>query len=224
MKQQNLSFQTVIPHSYHLKYLLHLPDGYNQEAGRHWPVILFLHGAGERGQNLELVLKHGIPRIVEEMQDFPFITIAPQCPMDTWWSDHFPVLDVLLKEVVDRYDVDQNRIYVTGISMGGYGTWHLAATYPERFAAIAPICGGGPWFYGFPEKVRDLVKTPVWAFHGALDEIVPLRESQILVDELRAVGGDVRMTIYPDAGHDSWTQTYRNPELYNWFLSNRKQK
>ncbi len=115
--------------------------------------------------------------------------------------------------------VDTERIYLSGLSMGGNGTWHFAAAYPDRFAAIAPVCGWGDFFAGFPERVCLLKQVPVWAFHGAQDTVVPLAGSQVLVDKLQECGGDVRLTIYPDATHDSWTETYDNPELYTWFLS-----
>jgi len=113
-------------------------------------------------------------------------------------------------------------IYFTGLSMGGYGTWHLAAEYPERFAATAPICGGAVHFAGFPEKVRALKDVPVWTFHGARDRVVPLAESADPVSTLKACGASCKFTIYPDAEHDSWTETYDNPELYEWFLKHDK--
>ena len=110
------------------------------------------------------------------------------------------------------------RIYVTGLSMGGYGTWDLATRYPNRFAAIAPICGGGE-----PARACTVKHLPVWAFHGAKDEVVPLEQSQAMIDALAACDGNARLTVYPDADHDAWTQTYDNPELYDWFLSHRRQ-
>ncbi len=115
--------------------------------------------------------------------------------------------------------MDTERIYLTGLSMGGYGTWALAAKYPERFAAIVPICGGGKRF-----MARSLKDIPVWAFHGAKDNVVPLKESVKMVNAVKALGGNARLTVYPDAGHDSWTETYRNKELYSWFLGHRKKK
>lgn len=216
--QQVYHFETQITRTIRLPYLLHLPSRYREGRRRKWPLILFLHGAGQRGHDLEQTKKHGIPKIVEEQTDFPFITVSPQCPPDFWWITKLEALNTLLDEVIAAYAVDANRIYLTGLSMGGYGAWHLAAQYPERFAAIAPVCGGGMWLLGFPEKVCALAQVPVWAFHGAQDTVVKLEESVKMVETLKACGGTARLTIYPEADHDSWTETYDNPKLYKWFL------
>ncbi|HEY5813038.1 MAG TPA: prolyl oligopeptidase family serine peptidase [Terrimicrobiaceae bacterium] len=206
----------------HLNYWLHLPP----EAQRDdkWPAILFLHGLGQSGDDPTTVLQEGLPAYLAQRPDFPFIVIAPQCPWNTWWPELSDVLDQLLVECSDTFPIDGARLYLTGLSMGGYGSWYLATLWPSRFAAVAPICGGGIVFHGFPKQVERLRKTPVWAFHGAKDDVVPLVESQKLVDALRESGGNVKFTIYPDAAHDSWTETYGNPELYSWFLSHRVQE
>lgn len=209
-------FEKTITKTLSCKYLLFLPEGYRQKNQR-WPLILFLHGAGERGNDLELVKKHGPPKIVEQRKDFPFIVVSPQCPGGSWWTDEIEVLTNLLDEVVARHQVDKTRIYLTGLSMGGYGTWSLAAAHPECFAAIAPICGGGKRF-----MAGNLKNVPVWAFHGAKDNVVPVKESEEMVQAIKAAGGDAKLTVYPDAGHDSWTATYNNQELYDWFLAHRK--
>jgi predicted peptidase len=222
MSQQERSFETQIVKTLCLNYLLHLPRDYGADPEERWPTILFLHGAGERGEDLKLVKKHGIPKIVEGQKDFPFIALSPQCPADSAWWAQVDALDALLEETVSTYAVDRDRLYLTGLSLGGYGAWHLATVYPDRFAAVAPICGGGVWFFGFPEKVCRLRDVPVWAFHGAKDQAVPLEESEKMVDALRDCGGDVRFTVYPEADHDSWTETYENPELYTWFLEHRR--
>jgi predicted peptidase len=198
-----------------LSYLLHLPDAYRDDGRFAWPLILFLHGISERGDDLEIVRKHGIPKVVDEMGDFPFITLSPQCPEEAWWWEKTEALAALLDDVISRYTVDESRIYLTGLSMGGYGTWALAIAHPERFAAIAPICGGGD-----PADVCVLKDTPTWVFHGALDETVPLQRSREMVNALRACGGDVMFKIYPDLGHDAWTKTYEDASLYEWFMSN----
>jgi predicted peptidase len=224
MSQQAYTLETQIVKSVRLNYLLFLPKDYGKNPQKRWPLILFLHGAGERGDDLELVKLHGIPKVVEQREDFPFIAVSPQCPVDSWWSAHIEELDALLNEVVASYAVDTDRLYLTGLSMGGYGTWHLAATYPQRFAALTPICGGGPWFAGFPEKVSVLKDVPIWVFHGAQDDVVSLEESERMVDALRACGSSVRFTVYPDADHDSWTETYDNPELYEWFLQHTRRE
>jgi len=215
IQQQERSFEQTV----RLRYLLFLPREYKarEQRGEKWPLILFLHGMGERGDDLERVKIHGIAKIVETQPDFPFIALSPQCPDGNMWWHHILTLKGLLDEVLADYAVDPQRVYLTGLSMGGYGTWSLAMAYPELFAAIAPICGGG-----MPEWVVALKEVPVWAFHGAEDPLVPLERGQRLVDALRAWGGDVRFTVYPGVGHDSWTQTYENPELYEWFLQHRR--
>jgi predicted peptidase len=243
MRQQARTFEVQFTRTVRLNYLLYLPRGYNVDPQKKWPLILFLHGAGERGDDLELVKIHGIPKIVEQQEDFPFITVSPQCPADAIWAmeakalkvllskaETRPAVDIkwmvevealsaLLDEVVSEHTVDTERVYLTGLSMGGYGAWRLATAYPGRFAAIAPICGGGD-----PEKAGVLRDVPVWVFHGAQDPAVLLSESEKMVDALGACGGNVRFTVYPDAEHDSWTRTYDNPELYEWFLQHTRQQ
>jgi len=208
------TFQRAIRKLVGCQYLVFLPKDYDRSRKR-WPLLLFLHGAGERGKNLDLVKKHGPPKIVEREPDFPFVVVSPQCPAGEWWAND--VLIALLDEVLEDYRVDPRRVYLTGLSMGGYGTWSLATACPERFAAIAPICGGGNRLLAY--KLKDV---PVWAFHGAKDDVVPLRESKKMADAVREAGGDIRLTVYPDAGHDSWTATYDDPELYKWLLAHKK--
>lgn len=195
-------------------YLLYLPEDY-QEEGKKFPLLFFLHGAGERGNNLDLLFKYGPARQVKEGLKLPFVIVAPQCSRGTYWSTH--VLKDLLEEILNTYSIDVNRIYLTGVSMGGYGTWALAIDYPEKFAAIAPICGGGN-----PALVYKIKDIPTWVFHGAKDDIVPLQESVVIVEALKNVNESVKFTVYPDLKHDSWTRTYNNPELYKWFLDNKK--
>jgi predicted peptidase len=214
--QYSQSFEKTITKNLSCEYLLFLPEGYSQDK-QGWPLILFLHGAGERGSDLRKVKKHGPPKIVEKQKDFPFIVVSPQCPEDDWWTDKVEVLINLLDDIVARYNVDTERIYLTGLSMGGYGSWALAAEYPKRFAAVAPICGGGNRIMAF--RLKDI---PIWAFHGAKDPVVPLKQSEEMVNAIRARGGDAKLTVYPNAGHDSWTETYNNKELYDWFLEHRK--
>ncbi len=204
-----------------LRYLLALPPGYSPSGGERWPLILFLHGSGERGLDLDLVKKEGIPRLVEDGGEIPFVVVSPQCPPRASWSRLAGTLVTLVDDVIARHAVDPDRVYLTGISMGGYATWSLAAAYPDRFAALVPICGGGLASQGVPGRVKRLRDIPVWAFHGALDDIVPVEESQRLVDALRAAGGHPRFTVYPDAGHDSWTRTYDDPAVYEWLLRHR---
>ena len=198
-----------------LGYLLYLPSDYDKEKS--WPLMLFLHGAGERGDDLELVKKHGPPKLIAAGKDFPFIVVSPQCPKGRWWE---PMeLVALLDEISGKYKVDPDRIYVTGLSMGGFGSWRLAAYAPERLAAIAPICGGGETYW-----TKEFAHLPVWAFHGAKDTGVPLERSQAMVDALKRSGGEPKFTIYPDAGHDSWSAAYDDPELYKWLLAQKRGK
>jgi predicted peptidase len=197
------------------RYLLYLPREYGEENGTRWPLILFLHGSGERGTDLSKVKAHGPPKLVSEGQEMPFIIVSPQCPARSNWEPE--ALVELLDQIVRKYAVDKDRIYLTGMSMGGAGTWALASAHPERFAAIAPVCG-----WGDPGMARRIRAMPVWVFHGAEDDVVPLQASQEMVDALRQVGNEARFTVYPDVGHDSWTQTYNDPALYEWFLSHRR--
>ncbi len=196
------------------KFWLYLPEGYSRE-GNPWPLMLFLHGAGERGDDLERVKVHGPPKLVDQGKSLPFLIVSPQAPEDHWWSTDYLV--ALLDAVEKAYHVDPDRIYVTGLSMGGFGTWDLAVAQPDRFAAIAPICGGGD-----PEAVCAIRHVPVWVFHGAKDTVVPISRSEEMVEALKACGGQVRFTVYPEAGHDAWTVTYDNPEFYAWLLSQRR--
>lgn len=206
-------FEGKVTITVRLKYLLYLPPEYKPD-GDPWPLLVFLHGMGESGDNLEMVKRHGPPKLIAEGKHFPFIVLSPQAPRPGW---NVHAVAALIDAIAERYNVDRSRIYLTGLSMGGFGTWALAAEYPEKFAAIAPICGGGD-----PRTAPRLKDIPVWVFHGAKDPVVPLAASQRMVDALKAVGGNVRFTVYPDAGHDSWTVTYNNPELYEWFLKHRK--
>jgi predicted peptidase len=206
-----------------LQYLLFLPQGYKEDKKKQWPLMLFLHGAGERGSDIAKVTVHGPPKIVKERADFPFILVSPQCPAGESWSDE--ALLGLLDEVIKKHRVDKTRVYLTGLSMGGYGTWSLGLRHPERFAAIAPICGGGdflPILLPPPGIEPVLKRLPVWVFHGGKDNLVPPAESQRMVDALKRLGNDaVKQTIYPEAGHDSWTETYNNQELYDWMLQHK---
>lgn len=197
------------------KYLLYLPEDYYQEKDKKWPTILFLHGAGERGDDINKVKLHGPPKILQKKKDFQFIVISPQCPPNAWW-DPFG-LSLLLDEIQAKYRVDVDRVYLTGLSMGGFGTWDLATRQPGRFAAIAPICGGGN-----PVLAGVLKDVPAWVFHGDADPVVPVQRSDEMVEALKRVGGEVKYTRYPGVQHDSWTASYENPELYKWFLEHKR--
>jgi predicted peptidase len=198
-----------------LDYLLYLPPGY--ESQKAWPLILFLHGAGERGSDIEQVKVEGLPKLIEHGKNLPFIVVSPQCPAGDAWVWKLKSLSALIDEIAAQYKVDQDRIYVTGLSMGGFGTWALAAYAPERFAAIIPICGGGEL-----TSVPRLKRMPVWAFHGAKDDIVPIERSREMVDALTKVQGKAKLTVYPELGHHSWKATYDNPEIYEWLLERKR--
>lgn len=213
-KQKHLKLEKEIKLKVELQYLLYLPEDY-EKAEKEYPLVLFLHGAGERGNDIELVKRNGPPKLIEEGKNFPFILVSPQCPEQTRWNYQTQSLIALLDEIESKYRVDKNRIYVTGLSMGGQGTWSLALTQPNRFAAIAPICG---WTDTW--EVCKINHLPVWVFHGAKDNVVPVSESQQMFDALKQCGAEnIKLTIYPEANHDAWTETYNNPELYNWLLS-----
>ena len=206
-------FEKELTGTLKLEYLLSLPEGYESDPAKKWPLLVFLHGAGERGDDLKKVEMHGPPKRVREGASFPFILVAPQCPAEAWWTEQ-PVLE-LIDYLEKTHRVDSSKIYLTGLSMGGYGTWHFATLAPRRFAAVAPVCGGG-----IPYKMRGIAHLPVWAFHGAKDPVVTLDESERLVEALKKAGNKkATLTVYPEAGHDSWTETYQNPKLYEWLLS-----
>ena len=217
-------FSKVITKELRLSYLKYLPKGYDADTSKSWPLVVFLHGAGERGTNLAAVAVHGPPRLVREGHDFPFILISPQCPNDQIWDDD--AVMGMIDEVIAHHRVDAKRVYLTGLSMGGFGTWSLAAKHPERFAAVAPICGGG-------ERLRTLLLSDsqkaafktlgVWAFHGGKDPVVKLEESERMVAAFKAAGNqDIQLTIYPNAGHDSWTQAYNEPTFFEWLLKHNR--
>jgi predicted peptidase len=216
--QHAQKFAAKVTAQVELSYLLYLPEDYGSSRKK-WPLLLFLHGAGERGDDVQLVAKHGPPKLVAEGQQFPFVIVSPQCPTWEWWPNGTQVaaLDALIDDIVARYRIDKDRIYLTGLSMGGFGTWKLATEFPHRFAAIAPVCGKGD-----PTRAPLIKDLPAWVFHGAKDPVVPVSNSHDMVDALKQCGSDVKLTIYPEAQHDSWTLTYSNPELYTWFLQHKR--
>jgi predicted peptidase len=211
--QQEKVFEKEITVKVKLKYLLFLPEGY-EKADKSWPLVLLLHGSGESGNDLAKVKIHGPPKIVETKKDFPFIVVSPQSPGRGWDP---AALNALLDDVEANYRLDKERVYLTGLSMGGFGTWALAAFAPNRFAALVPICGGGN-----PADAPRLKHIPVWVFHGAKDRAVPLARSEAMVNALKEAGGHVKFTVYPEAGHDSWTAAYDDPQLWAWLAQQKK--
>ena len=196
-----------------IRYWLFLPKNY--QAGSRLPLMLFLHGAGERGTDLELVKKWGPPKLVEKDREFQFVVVSPQCPKNERWDVEQMV--ALVKNVAAAYSVDPARMYCTGLSMGGSGTWAIAAKYPNLFSAVIPICGGGD-----PGQGKAMAMLPIWVFHGDKDKSVPLDRSRQMVEAIREAGGNVKFRIYPDVGHNSWSLTYANPKVYKWLLSHVK--
>lgn len=196
------------------QYLLYLPDGYSPDSRELWPMLVFLHGSGERGDNLEMLKVHGPPKLIEQGKKFPFIVLSPQCKVKEDFDTE--TLFALINKIAQDYNVDKSKICVTGLSMGGWATWNLAMAYPDYFAAVAPVCG-----YvnrNFPERAAEIKDLPVWVFHGANDDVVPVHREANMVSALRALGSNVQFTIYPTANHDAWTETYNNDALYKWFL------
>ena len=192
-------------------YLFSLPETYDK-ADKH-PLIIFLHGMGERGDNLQRVAIHGPPKNVKKGNKTPFIIVSPQCPRTEWWN--MTKLSQLLDHILATTKADPKRVYLTGLSMGGYGTWAWAAREPKRFAAAIPICGGGK-----ARTAEKLIDLPIWAIHGDKDRTVPAERSKIMVEAIKKAGGKkVKLTLYPGVGHNSWTKAYNDKEIYKWLLS-----
>jgi predicted peptidase len=187
---------------------------------RQWPLILFLHGAGERGSDGRRQASVGIgPALNRFPERFPALVVMPQCPLTSHWSRETQVLAALLDEVMNTFPIDGSRVYLTGISMGGNGSFALAAAHPDRFAAVVPICGwGAP-----PQMSPALRSVPIWAFHGAVDDIVPAEHSREMVRALAEAGNTrVRYTEYPDLAHVSWDAAYADPSLAEWLFAQER--
>jgi len=204
----------ALPGGGEVPYLLYLPEDYDTGDGQA-PLMLFLHGRGESYGPLSLVKKWGPPRQIEQGQAFPYVVVSPQCPEKGSWSDETRQagLVALLDHIEKTYRIDSKRIYLTGLSMGGYGTWRLAADHPKRFAAAAPVCGGGK-----TEDASKLKDLPMWVWHGTEDKAVPFERSKHMVEAIQAAGGtQIRFTTLENIGHNSWSAAYGTPELYDWF-------
>jgi len=214
-----------------LLYRLYMPK--DLPEGKRVPLVLFLHGAGERGDDNLAQLKHGVTDLVRyATTKEPVIIIAPQCPngqqwVNTNWSaprHSMPAMPsvpmklalLLLQDAMAKRPVDPSRVYVTGISMGGYGTWDIIQRKPDLFAAALPICGGGD-----SGRADTIKKIPIWTFHGDKDGAVPVTRSRDMVEKLKACGGNIQYREYPGAGHDVWTRTYADPAVLSWFFKQR---
>jgi predicted peptidase len=224
VRARSRHLKAVVRRRVALAYRLYLPSTYSPAGGRRWPVLLFLHGMGERGEDLQLLERHGPPKLAAQGEELPFLLAAPQCPVTSTWPMELESLQALIRSLIRTQAVDTSRIYLTGLSMGGYGCWHLAESLPHAFAAVAPVCGGTLPDVGFPERLAVIKQLPVWAFHGAKDEVVPLEETRLIVRFLRKIGAPVKLTVYRNAGHDSWSATYRSPRLYEWLLRQRNRR
>jgi len=189
-------------------YLLYIPDTYNEEKSYKWPLVIFLHGIGEMGTDVNRLKNVGLPRVVKGK---PFVMLAPQCTSG-WWNSN--VLQQFLDRVMAEYHIDSSRVYLTGLSMGGYGAWDWSEHYPQQFAAVVPICGGGT-----VSLACNLKNMPVWAFHNADDPTVNVSNSRDMVAAIKACGGTlIKYTENATGGHDAWTKAYASEELYEWML------
>ena len=205
-----------------IHFLLYLPASFGKDPARRWPLLIYLHGSGERGNNLALVQAKLLPQFLNSQPDFPFIVLSPQCPANyATWSAQIDTLNALIDQILARYPVDPKRITLSGFSMGGFGAWEFALRYPQRFAAIAPVAGG----YLFqsdalPPNLCDLKDLPVWVFHGGQDTSVPPEQDISLVNALKACQGHVHLTYYPDANHMTTAErAYSTPELFQWLAA-----
>jgi predicted peptidase len=212
---QNFSGDFVIKVSY--SYLLSRPEGYEAESKKQWPLVIFLHGSGERGSDLEQLKKHGPPKLIAAGQKFPAVIASLQCPANDLWNPHG--VKAITDHLIKTERIDSSRVYLTGLSMGGFGTWDTAFEYPDTFAAIAPICGGAGVRWVTASRLKTM---PAWIFHGDKDGAVPVENSHKIHAALQKLGAPVKLTLYPGIGHDSWTATYDNPEFWTWLFAQKR--
>ncbi|NAS12314.1 carboxylesterase family protein [Poritiphilus flavus] len=200
-----------------LQYYLYFPPDYETKKEEQFPILLFLHGGGESGDSLGALKSNGPPKLIAEGKQFPFLILAPQNPHPKKWWNTRAVMQ-LLDTIVQSNRVDKKRIYLTGLSRGGGAAWELAVQYPERFAAMAVVCGMTPVPYASWID-KDM---PIWVFHGTEDKSIPFSESQNMVDKLQQMGYDVKFTKYEGVGHNSWVQAYNTEGLYDWFIAQKR--
>ncbi|MBK8594388.1 MAG: prolyl oligopeptidase family serine peptidase [Holophagales bacterium] len=199
------------------RYLSYVPKGYEVDTERKWPLVIYLHGGSDRGTDLKKLYSSGIPDQVYRGRDFPFVMLAPQCPEHLRWStdDWF---ESFIEEATTRYGIDVDRVYLTGPSLGGSGTWFLAARYPGTFAAIAPMSGFTSHLEYIDRNLDQLLDLPVWAFHGERDTVVPFEETERIVRRLEGRSSDLRFSAEPEAGHEIHWKVYPGRDLYDWLL------
>ena len=207
------NFSKEIKTKLELQYILQLPTNQKEK----FPLIVFLHGSGERGTDLELVKNHS-PFTYQNLIKSPIALLAPQCPENIWWDTN--AVYQLILDISVKYNVDKSRIYLTGLSMGGWGTWKLAEEHPELFAAVAVVCG--PVDNTMKYEVEKLKDLPIKIFHGALDDVVPPIQAIEMYQELKKVNKNTDLTIFPNDNHNSWDSTYSNPDFYKWMLEQHK--
>lgn len=214
LREQEQVLSSVITKPFALRYLLWTPAPATKPAAG-WPLVIFMHGSGERGEDLAEVKTNGPPMYAAQGRQFPFVLVAPQLPEHRRWD--VDEIELLRADLVKRLPIDPDRVLVTGLSLGGHGAWDYAAEYPDRVAAIAPVCGMGDI-----RRARRVARVPVWAFHGALDDQVPIAGDQAMVNAVRALGGNVRFTIYPEVGHNAWDTAYADAALYDWLMAQHR--
>src|SRR5579863_10005878 len=226
--------RTLDLHGTRYHYQVYIPEDFRRDDHRQWPIILFLHGRGERGAEGMWQTQIGLPlQVRDHPERWPFIIVMPQCTYPNFWTDpdmlHMAMAE--LDQETAEFHADPARVYLTGLSMGGYGAWELAKDEPHRWAAIAIIAGGPFWSYA-PERwqqaatlpgeyARALGRTPVWLFAGSEDNVVPERESELMFNAFKANSGHVRLWVYTGMHHDTWTRAYNEPELPRWLLAHR---
>jgi len=207
------NFKKEIKTSIEVRYILQLPENQKEK----FPLLVFLHGSGERGTNIEMVKNHS-PFTYQNLMKLNVAILAPQCEAEVWWDTN--AIYELIQSIAKNYNVDTSRIYLTGLSMGGWGTWKLATEHPELFAAVAPVCGVTDT--NIYKNVEVLKNTPVHVFHGALDDIVSPNMSLEIYQKLKKVNSKCSLTIFPNDNHNSWDSTYSNPAFYEWLFAQKK--
>lgn len=222
--QNELTFKYGLnqnPKDTHYQYISYTPKKYNTDTTRKWPLIIYLHGGSSRGTDTMNLYCCGIPDQIWRGREFPFIIVAPQCPMNKRWStDNW--FENFYKEVTTKYRVDTNKVYLTGVSLGGSGTWYLAIKYPEKFAAIAPMSGFTRHMDYIMKNSDKLFDIPIWAFHGTIDNVVQFEDTEWMINQLARKNNDVKFTAEPGVGHWIDWLVYPKQELYNWFLTHDK--
>ncbi len=226
--------RSVTMHGVTYRFQVYVPEEWRRDDGRRWPIILFLHGLGERGSEGMWQTEIGLPEAVRDHPErWPFIIVLPQCPQMYYWTD-LPMMTMamtMLDKEAEEFHADPDRTYLTGLSLGGYGAWELAKAYPKRWAAVAIAASGVFWSYApqrwqqretLPQEyARVIGRTPIWLFHGSNDPVVPPRESELMYAAFKSDGGHIRLWIYQGLKHDCWSRAFNEPDLPRWLLEHR---